>query len=124
MTLLRKIRAFAPRIDYRHPLTLAISITATVCLILVASLWAWEAYANRTMRKLYPGKDLTDIGLRAGLRTERIDGSVQYVFAATPLSDATKDRLDEVIRRRGNDLNFFLDLEDDGGFELCHATVS
>jgi hypothetical protein len=76
------------------------------------------------MRKVYQSKDLEDIGLKASLRTELIDGSVQYVFAARPLSDKARDRFDEVIRKRRDVINFFLDLEDDGGFELCHTSVS
>lgn len=77
------------------------------------------------MRKSYPTLKLPEIGVIAALRTERIEDSVQYVFHAKALSDATKERLDEVIQTRNHDsLKFSISLEDDAGFELCQADVS
>lgn len=125
MRTIARIRALGSQINYRHPLTLAIASTAVACLILVAFFVIWQAYANRPMRKSYPALKLPEIGLIAALRTERIEDSVQYIFHAKALSDATKERLDEVIQKRNHDsLKFSISLEDDAGFELCQADVS
>jgi len=125
MRMIARIRALGSQINYRHPLTIAIASSATACLILVAFLAIWQAYANRPMRKSYPAINLPEVGLIAALRTERIENSVQYIFHAKALSDATKERLDEVIQKRDHDsLKFSISLEDDAGFELCKADVS
>lgn len=111
-------------VNLRHPLILAVAVAATSCVVLSALFLVWNEYTDRPMRKSYPVKVLTSSGLTATLRTERIGNSVQYVFDAKPISDAVKERLDDVIRKRGKSLHFSVDLADDGGFELCSTTVS
>lgn len=124
LTFFRKARALLLRIDYRHPLTLVIVVAAIVCLFGVATLAAWKTYQDRPMRKSYPVISLPEIGLKASLRTERVDDNVQYIFHAKPLSGATKDRLNEVIEKRSREsLRFFVALDDDAGFELCQTIV-
>jgi hypothetical protein len=90
----------------------------------IATLAAWKAYRDRPMRKSYPVISLPEIGLKASLRTERVDDNVQYIFHVKPLGDARKDRLNEVIEKRNRDsLQFFVALDDDDGFELCQTRV-
>ncbi len=110
-------------LDQRPALIGAIGIL----LVIVASISAllWRAYEDRPMRKIFLSKDVPEIGLRAGLRTERIESSVIYKFRATPLSESLKSRMNAVLRERDHQsIRFLVNLEDSGGFELCSTQIA
>lgn len=103
-------------------------LLASAALLIVIALsgsYMWKRYTSRPMRKVFPPKDVPEIGLTVALRTERMDNSVVYVFRAKPLTADLKERMADVLKSQDRrSLKFFAELEDSGNFELCRTEVA
>lgn len=99
--------------------------TALLIVIALSSSYLWKLYTNRSMRKAFRSKEVPEIGLTIGLRTERMENSVVYRFWAKPMTAGLEARMAAVLKTQDRrSLKFYVELEDSGNFELCKAEVA
>jgi hypothetical protein len=84
----------------------------------------WE-YQNRTTTvHTWESIQLTQIGVKASLKTQARDGLVRYQFSVSPLSADLEDAFDHVANTVDTTKAFSAILYDSDGFERCRGELN